>query len=137
MATPTFSLSHTGDKRASAPALDPQPKYRQVQPPPRAKGETRSWAGILLGIQARQATALHVLGKLFRFLYRGDSAAFAARKRGFRPIDCHQYFQPAALALLPQGKSFLHGVFLVPKTSAFNGLADKRFLIRGELHFHR
>jgi len=42
----------------------------------------------------------------------GDHAAFAARKGGSRSINRDQNFSAVALALFPQGKGFLHCVFL-------------------------
>ena len=91
---------------------------------------------MLLGSQARHATALNILGKLPRFLWRRHPATLTARKGCFRFIDRYQDFQSPALTLLPQGQCFLYRVFFVVKPSALNGLTDKRFLIGGELHFH-
>ena len=91
---------------------------------------------MLLGSQARHATPLNIIGKLLCFLRRSHLAAFTARKGCFRSIDRYQDFQSPPLTLLPQGQCFLHRVFLAAKSSALNGLADERFLIGGELHFH-
>lgn len=65
-----------------------------------------------------------------------DDAAFAPGKRRFGLIDCDENFRAGPLAFFPQSERFLHRIFLAVKSSAFNSLTDKRFLVRGELHFH-
>jgi hypothetical protein len=76
-----------------------------------------------LASKAGAATALYVLGKLPHGLL-GDGTAFSARKCCFRFIDRRQDFHSRALALLPQGKSLLDGVFFRHKPSAVDGAAD-------------
>ena len=88
------------------------------------------------GIKARRATAFDIVGKLPDFRFRCHRAAFATCQRCFRLIDGHEDFESSSLALFPQRKRLLHRIFLALKPSALNGLADKRFLIGGELDFH-
>ena len=90
---------------------------------------------LLLGDQAGTTAPLCVLGKLSHGFLR-DNAPFTPCQRNFRLVDGHQDFQSPALPLLPQGQCLLHRVFLTAKPSALNCLADERFLIGGELHFH-
>jgi hypothetical protein len=90
----------------------------------------------LLGREARTSALFYILGQLSHGLLR-DDAAFATGKRGFRFIDGGENFGAGTLAFLPQGKGFLHCIFFAVKASALDCLADKRFLIGGELYFHR
>jgi hypothetical protein len=78
---------------------------------------------------------LHFCGKVAHGLLR-DDAAFTPGKGGFRLIDGNENFHAGALAFFPQGKGFLHRIFLAVKPSALNSLADKRLLVWCELHFH-
>jgi hypothetical protein len=80
-------------------------------------------------------TLFHFVGQFpHRFLC--DCAPLAPREGGLRRVNGGQNFRPSALAFFPQGKRFLYCVFLAMKASAFNRLANKRFLIGSELHFH-
>jgi hypothetical protein len=78
---------------------------------------------------------LNFSGEIAHGLLR-DDAAFASGKGRFGHIDCDENFRAGPLAFFPQGKRFLHRIFLAVKPSALNSLTDKRFLVRGELHFH-
>jgi hypothetical protein len=90
--------------------------------------------GLLCGETVTSAL-LHFSGKVVHGLLR-DDAAFTSRKGGFRLIDRGKNFSAGALAFFPQGKGFLHSVFFAVKSSALNGLTDKRLLILGELYIH-
>jgi hypothetical protein len=76
---------------------------------------------------------LHFCGKggLLR-----DDAAFTSGQGGFSLIDGNENFHAGALTLFPQGKGFLHRIFLAVEASTSNRLADKRLLVRCELYFH-
>ena len=63
-------------------------------------------------------------------------ASFAAGQRSLGIMEGGQEFRSLALSFFPQGKGFLHGVFLTLKTTARNRLTNKRFLIGAEMHFH-
>jgi hypothetical protein len=84
---------------------------------------------------AAPATLFNLVGQLPHGLLR-DCASFATFDESLRHVHGCQNFRAAALALFPQGKSFLHSLFLTVESSAFNGLADKRFLIGGKIDFH-
>jgi len=85
--------------------------------------------------KAGPATLFHFVGQFpHRFLC--DRAASAPREGSLRRVNGGQNFCPSALAFFPQGKRFLYCVFLAMKASAFNCLANKRFLIGRKLHFH-
>jgi hypothetical protein len=60
----------------------------------------------------------------------------AARKGSFRFIDRSKDFQAPPLTFFPQGHCFPHGVFLAVKPPGLDGLADKRFLVGGQMYFH-
>lgn len=82
------------------------------------------------------ATApFHLVGQLPHRLLR-NRATFSTLEGSLRRVHRGQNFRPGALAFFPQGKRFLYCIFLAMKTSAFNRLAYKRFLIGRELHFH-
>jgi hypothetical protein len=89
----------------------------------------------LPGGKAGTSAPFHFLGKLAHGLLR-DDASFATGKGSFRLINGSKDFRTATLSLLPQGKGFLHCVFLAPKPPAIDSLADKRFLVGTELYFH-
>src|SRR5437763_5777435 len=90
---------------------------------------------VLLRGEPSASTPFHCLRK-FAHGVRRDGEAFAASKRGFGLINGGKNFRSGALALLPQGQCFLHGVFFAPEASTVNGLADKRLLVGCELHLH-
>jgi hypothetical protein len=90
---------------------------------------------LLIGGKPGASAQLHFLGKLAHgFLC--DDTPLPLGERSFRLINGRKDFRAGSLALLPQEKGFLHRVFLAPKASTLNGLADKRLLIGSELHFH-
>jgi len=88
-----------------------------------------------LGGQAGASAAFHVIGKLSHGLLSND-ATFATSKGAFRLIDGGEDFHAVTFPLLPQGKGFDDRIFLAPKPPAIDSLADKRFLVGGELYFH-
>jgi len=67
----------------------------------------------------------------------GDSATLATGKRSIRLIDCGKNPRPGSLAFFPQGKCFLHRLFLALQAAALDSIANERLLVRGEFHFHR
>jgi len=75
---------------------------------------------------------LHLFSKFAHGLLR-DGAPLTTGEGAFRVIDRCEYFRTGALPLLPQGKCFFHRVFLALEPTAFNGLADKSFLIVADL----
>ena len=89
----------------------------------------------MLSSQAAAPTLFHFVGQLLHGFLR-DSAAFATSDESLGYVNSRQNFGARALALFPQGKSFLHRVFLTVEASAFNGLADKCLLVRGKAYFH-
>jgi hypothetical protein len=92
--------------------------------------------GILFGIKAQHSAALDIAGKLYGFCFRCYPLPFAARQGCFGRIDRDEDFESSPLALFPQRKCFLYGIFLAVKPPALDGLANKRFLIGGQLNFH-
>ena len=85
--------------------------------------------------KARASALLHFLGQLAHGGLR-DAAAFAARNGCFGFIDGGKDFGAGAFALRPQAKGFLYRIFFAVQASAFDGMADKCFLIGGETYFH-
>jgi len=85
--------------------------------------------------KSRPTTLFHFVGQ-FPHRFLRDRATSAPREGSLRRVHGGQNFRPGALALLPQGKSFLYSVFLAMKASAFNRQAYKCFLIGRKLHFH-
>src|ERR1700731_136552 len=85
--------------------------------------------------KAGPAALFHFVGQLPHRLLR-NRATFSTREGSLRRVNGGQNLRPSALALFPQGKRFLYCVFLAVKASAFNRLANKRFLIGRKLHFH-
>ncbi len=65
-----------------------------------------------------------------------DDEPFASGQRCLCLIHREQYLKTFAFARFPQGQCFPHCVLFALKTSALNGLTDKRRLIWGEPHFH-
>lgn len=108
--SPRTRGSHAGVVRISLAAPQMSPLSRRT----------------LLGGKADASARLHALGK-FTHGFARDDAGIAPGKRSFSLIDSGKNFRPAALALFPQRKCFPDGVFLAPKASTFNSLADKRF----------
>ena len=86
--------------------------------------------------EASAAALFYVFGKLPEG-FLGDDAAFATGDGGFGFIDGDEYFGAGTLAALPEGKGFLHYVFLPAEPSALDSLAGKSLLVWGELYFHR
>ena len=89
----------------------------------------------MLSGQAAAPTLFHFVGQLPHGLLC-DSAPFATGDGSLSHVNGRQNFGARALALFPQGKSFLHRVFLTVETAAFNGLANKGLLVRGKMYFH-
>jgi hypothetical protein len=79
---------------------------------------------------------MSLINKRPSFFRRFDGPTLTTRDGGVRAIYRSQDFQSPALTLLPQGKRFFDRIFLAMQATAFDGLADKRFLSSGELHFH-
>jgi hypothetical protein len=134
----TFSdaFHHTArDISVDALTGDANPDAVKLGSPP-AEDETHPLAGILLSGKSLHAASLDGIGKLFHFLVRRDSPALTAGQRGLGLIDMRQYLQPPTFPLFPKQHGFPHRAFLVAKAPALDGLADKRLLVRSELHVH-
>src|ERR1700674_1673990 len=84
---------------------------------------------------AAPTTLFHFVGQ-FPHRFLRDRSPLAPREGSLRRVNGSQNFRPSALAFFPQGKRFLYCVFLAMKASAFNRLANKRFLVGRKLHFH-
>src|SRR2546426_493604 len=83
----------------------------------------------------RAASLLHIIDELAHG-FLSDDAALAARERILRFIEGCQQFDTGALAALPQGHCFLHGVFLAAEAATLDGVTHKRLLVGGEVYFH-
>jgi len=66
-----------------------------------------------------------------------DLAAFASGERGVRVVQCGQELDAASFAVFPESESLLHRFFLGLQATGFNSSTRERFLIGGELDFHR
>ncbi len=64
------------------------------------------------------------------------SAALAARERGRRRIDRCQNLRSGTLPPFPQGHGLADGVFYAPQPSTRDGIADKCFLVGGQIYGH-
>jgi len=88
------------------------------------------------GGEPGEAAPLDAIGELSCFLARRNSPPFAALKRRFRLVDGRKDFRAPTLTPFPQREGVLQGVFLPAVSSALNSLANERFLVVCELHFH-
>src|ERR1019366_4302273 len=84
--------------------------------------------------EASLAAPFHILSKLPHGMLR-DGSSFATREGGFGVVKSRQKFRPLALAFFPQGQRFLHRVFCTVKPACLDALADKRFLVGGQMYF--
>ncbi len=62
--------------------------------------------------------------------------SFATGKGSVRLIDCGENFRAGTLAFFPQGKSFLHRIFLALQPATLNRVTDERLLVWRKFHFH-
>jgi hypothetical protein len=71
---------------------------------------------------------LHFRRKVAHGLLR-DDPPFATGKGSVRLIDCGENFRAGSLAFFPQGKSFLHRIFLALQPTTLNRVTDERLLV--------
>jgi len=89
---------------------------------------------MFFSVDAGASAALYVLRKLAHgFLC--DRSTFATRKRYFGLFDGDNDLRAGALALFPQGKSFLDRVFLAQEATTLNRLANERLLVGSQVYF--
>ena len=89
----------------------------------------------MLARKAGTSATLHVLRKRpHRFLR--NATPFATAKGSFGLINCGKDFRTGVLAFLSQGERFFHRILFAQNASAFDRLANKRLLIRGQMYFH-
>jgi len=89
----------------------------------------------LLASEASLAALFHILSKLPHRLLR-DGSSFATCERSFGVVKSRQKFRPLALAFFPQRQRFVYRFFYTVKPARLDGLADKRFLVGGQMYFH-
>jgi len=89
----------------------------------------------LLASEASLAALFHILSKLPHRLLR-DGSSFATCERSFGVVKSCQKFRPLALAFFPQRQRFVYRFFYTVKPARLDGLADKRFLVGGQMYFH-
>jgi hypothetical protein len=110
-------------------------RFRRVRPRRQVQAGAPSGLRRLLRCEARAPALLYLCGQVPHGLLC-DHAAFAARERGLRRIDRCQNLRTGTLPPLPQGHGLADGVFYAAQPSTRDGIADKCFLVGGQIYGH-
>ena len=110
-------------------------RYRQAPLRLPAQGGAPSAGRFLLLRPDGPPALFHFAGKLAHGLRR-NRASFAACEGSFRYINRRQNLRPRALTLLPQEQRFLYRILGTVKPASRNSLANKCFLVGGQVYFH-